>query len=54
MKKRKKKEDKSDWVIPAFLFIGLGIGLITGHVAGCTLIGLGVGFLVAYLFRKKK
>ena len=53
-KKKKKKENKSDWAIPAGLFIGIGVGLITGQVAGFTLIGLGVGFLVAYLGRKKR
>jgi len=53
-KKQRKKSDKSDWSIPAFLFIGIGVGLITGEVAGFTLIGLGVGFLVAYLFKERK
>tara|TARA_Y100000310_G_C20527440_1_gene736773 strand:- start:152 stop:313 length:162 start_codon:yes stop_codon:yes gene_type:complete len=52
--KKQKKKDKSDWAVPAFLFIGIGIGLITGQVAGFTLIGLGVGFLVGYIFRKRK
>lgn len=54
MKKQKKKDDKSGWAIPAGLFIGIGVGLITNQVAGFTLIGLGAGFLVAYLFRNKK
>ena len=26
--KKKKKEDRSDWAIPAFLFIGLGTGFL--------------------------
>jgi len=29
-KEKRKKDDKSDWAIPAGLFIGLGVGLITG------------------------
>ena len=54
MRKEKKKKDKSDWAIPAGLFIGIGVGLITGQVAGYTMIGLGVGFLVAFLFRERR
>lgn len=54
MKKTKKKSDKSDWAIPAFLFIGIGVGILTEQVAAFALIGLGAGFLVAYLFSKKK
>jgi hypothetical protein len=54
MKKKTKK--RSDWnaeglAIPAGLFIGLGIGLINGQVAGGVLIGLGVGFLFTLLVR---
>jgi len=29
-KQKRKKDDKSDWSIPAGLFIGLGVDLITG------------------------
>jgi len=51
---KKTKKDKSDWSIPAGLFIGLGLGLITGQVAGFLLIGLGTGFLLAWLSDRKK
>lgn len=54
MVKKKKKANKSDWLIPAGLFIGLGVGLITGEVAGFLLIGLGAGFLFTYLLTKNK
>lgn len=58
MKKKIKKiyEDKKDWFIPAGMFIGLGIGIITGHVAGYLIVGFGVGFLITALLslRKKK
>ncbi len=40
-------EDRTDWFIPAGMFIGLGIGLITNQVPGYLLIGLGVGFLIS-------
>jgi len=53
-KKESKKEDMSKWPIPAFLFIGIGIGLLTGEVAAFTVIGLGVGIIITYLFFKKK
>lgn len=53
MKKRNKDESRK-WLIPAGLFIGLGIGLITGQVAGYLIIGLGVGFLATYLLTRKK
>ena len=59
MAKERKKGDKSDWAIPAFLFIGLGIGFLLIEklplaIPAFTLIGLGVGFLFSYLSRKKK
>ena len=51
--KKQKKRDKGDWAIPAFMFIGIGVGLLTGKVAAFTMIGLGVGLFVSYLGRKK-
>jgi hypothetical protein len=53
-KKKKKHKDHSGMLIPAGLFVGLGIGLITGQVAGYLLIGLGVGFLASALANMKK
>ncbi|MBR9704447.1 hypothetical protein GOV12_03490 [Candidatus Pacearchaeota archaeon] len=52
--KENKKSDLSKWPIPAFLFIGIGIGIILEQVAAFTLIGLGVGILVTYLIIRMK
>ncbi|MBT6690663.1 hypothetical protein HN903_01300 [archaeon] len=41
---KKKKDDNSGIFIPAGLFLGIGIGLLTGQVAAFTMIGLGIGF----------
>lgn len=50
-------EDRTDWFIPAGMFIGLGVGLITNQIPGCLLIGFGAGFLISAIIsicRKKK
>tara|TARA_Y100000310_G_C20295623_1_gene629238 strand:- start:308 stop:454 length:147 start_codon:yes stop_codon:yes gene_type:complete len=39
--------------IPAFLLIGIGIGIYVNQVASFTLIGLGAGFLITFLFSRK-
>ena len=39
------------FLIPAGVLIGLGIGLITGYAAACLLIGLGLGLLGSAFFR---
>jgi hypothetical protein len=52
VKKVKKKQD-SGIFIPAGIFIGLGIGMFAGNVAAFLMLGLGVGFILMYLFRKK-
>jgi len=49
-----KKHDMSKWPVPACLFIGIGVGLLTGQVAAFTLIGLGTGFLITFLVSRKK
>tara|TARA_Y100000310_G_scaffold342325_1_gene445070 strand:+ start:7072 stop:7248 length:177 start_codon:yes stop_codon:yes gene_type:complete len=54
MKKQKKRSDTNKWPIPAFLFIGIGIGFLLMDqfplaIPAFTLIGLGVGFLVTFL-----
>ena len=46
------KDDRSLWPIPAFLLIGVGIGLLTGQIAAFVIIGLGTGFLLAILDRE--
>jgi len=52
VKKIKKKHD-SGIFIPAGIFLGLGIGMLTGNVAAFLIIGLGLGFIGMYIFRKK-
>jgi len=59
MKRAKKKSDMSKWPIPAFLLIGIGIGLLLVDkfpiaIPAFTLIGLGLGILITYLKEKKK
>jgi putative effector of murein hydrolase LrgA (UPF0299 family) len=39
-------------IIGGCMFLGIGIGLFTGHVAAGTLIGMGLGLLLETLFRK--
>jgi len=51
---KKRKHDKSDWLVAAGLFIGLGFGLITGQIWECLLIGLGLGLLATYLVSRGK
>jgi len=47
------KDDRSLWPIPAFLLIGVGIGLLTGQIAAFVIIGLGTGLFVSYLGSRK-
>ena len=49
VKKDKKKDDRSGLLIPAGLFIGMGIGFITGHLVRGLFLGLGCGFLAMAL-----
>jgi len=45
MKKSCKKDKCHEGImIPAGLFIGIGVGMLVGHVAAGTMIGLGAGF----------
>ena len=53
-KKQNKKSDVNGFIIPGFLLIGIGLGIMTGQVAPLTLIGLGMGFLVTFLAGNKK
>ena len=52
MAKKTKKHDMDKLAIPAFLLIGIGVGLLLGQVAAFTLIGLGLGFLMSFLMSK--
>ena len=46
---KKHKSDINKWPIPAGLFIGIGVGMLTGQVAAFTLIGFGVGLVLVWL-----
>lgn len=48
-KKDKKHEDPSTYFVPASLFIGLGLGFLTGHLLPGIFIGLGIGFLGMFI-----
>ena len=59
MKKQKKKSDINKWPIPAFLLMGIGIGLLLVDefpiaIPAFTLIGLGLGIFITYLSLRKK
>ena len=47
----KKSQDRSGLFVPAGIFIGMGIGFITGQVVGFLFLGLGVGFVLMALAR---
>lgn len=42
---KEKYPDIGSLVFVAFMFIGIGIGMLAGNVAAGTLIGMGLGFL---------
>lgn len=57
LKKFHKKDDATGLAIPAGLFIGMGIGFLTGSLVAWMFIGLGAGFLfmlLAILLKKKR
>ncbi len=48
------EEQKKNWgiagvAIPAGLFIGMGIGFLTGNITAGIFLGLGGGFLVMFI-----
>jgi predicted ABC-type sugar transport system permease subunit len=51
---RNKKNYPEGLAIPAGLFIGMGIGFLTGNLVAWMFIGLGVGFLFSFLSKLKK
>lgn len=53
-KKQEKKKSPRDLLFLACLFLGIGIGYVYGNVAAGALIGLGVGFLAAFLYTQQK
>ncbi|MFW5747002.1 MAG: hypothetical protein ACOCWQ_05645 [Nanoarchaeota archaeon] len=57
MAQKKKSDDRSGLFIPAGLFIGMGLGFLSGQFVAGLFIGLGCGFLgmaVTWLVKKKK
>jgi len=54
MVKKIKSKCSEGLLIPAGLFIGIGVGMILGNVAAGTLIGLGAGFYGMFKFSNKK
>lgn len=48
--KKKKRDDVSGMFIPAGLFIGMGIGFLTGNLVAWLFIGMGAGFIAKILF----
>ena len=49
----KKKKEIAGLLIPAGLFIGMGIGLAIGYLVPGLLIGLGVGFAAMAIARMR-
>ncbi|MBL7059109.1 hypothetical protein ISS08_01530 [Candidatus Pacearchaeota archaeon] len=51
--RKKKKEEKgvaSGLVVPAGIFIGMGLGFLYNHLVAGLFLGMGAGFLLASLF----
>lgn len=53
-KKTAKKEggDRSGFLVPAGIFIGMGLGFLLGNLVAYLFIGLGVGFALLFLTKK--
>ena len=49
----KKKKYDSGIFVPAGILLGVGIGMLHGNVAAFTLIGLALGFIFMFVFKKK-
>jgi len=50
----KNLKDKDLWkVFSAFLFLGIGIGMIFGNTGAGTLIGMGLGFLSTFYLKRR-
>jgi len=50
-KHKKNKSDASGLAIPAGLFIGMGIGFLTGELVSWMFIGLGGGFALMFIYQ---
>lgn len=49
---KKKNKEKSGLLIPAGLFLGIGIGMLFDQVAAGTVIGLGCAYVAKYFVDK--
>mgnify|MGYP007044079528 CR=1 FL=1 len=49
--KDKDKNSAAGLAIPAGLFVGMGIGFLTGSIGGWLFIGLGAGFVVMAILK---
>jgi hypothetical protein len=49
--KKAKKDDRSGFFVPAGIFLGMGIGFLTGNLVGWLFVGLGTGFLAMALIK---
>jgi len=51
VKEKNKKDDFAGLGVPVGLFIGMGIGFLTGNFIAWLFIGLGFGFVLMILLR---
>ncbi len=51
---KKSKVDRSNWIIAAGIWGGLGVGLLTGQIWGFVFLGLGLGILGTFLATRKR
>ena len=59
MNEKKKKDEKSGWIIGGTTCIGIGVGFIFLHISAllfvaCIMIGIGAGLVLAAVFSDKK
>ena len=48
----KKEDKKSENMFVGCMFVGMGLGLLFGHIPAGTIIGMGGGFIVKQLYSK--
>jgi proteasome assembly chaperone (PAC2) family protein len=46
--KKRKKDNNGGVLFAAGMFLGIGVGLLTGEVAAFTLMGMAIGFLLMW------
>lgn len=47
-----KENTKSENMFVGCMFLGMGLGLLFGHIPAGTIIGMGVGFIVQQIYSK--